>query len=645
MVVNIVHTAWKSICIMSLIISVAIIFMPLNPIMPDIGLDLSWMMVINELAAKGVSFGKEAIFTFGPYGALYTGAYHPVIDKLMIYSSAFLSVAYLFGFILLINRSYFHWLIIIGLILVCQIKGDMLFLAYPLVVGMLVYRVLLPKNNINKLELSPIAALLLFVFFFSVFGLLSLIKLSYCLFCLLVSLICASLFFINKNKILSVITMTVPIISLLILWAMMGQKIMDLPAYFQNGYQIIAGYSEGMALTGHALEIVIYLIACLSMLTVIIIQPLPIKNKSHLILLISLYLFISFKEGFVRHDGHAIYGASGLMIAAILLLPMSIKETPKKALICVALVMLMGIWIDKQYPRLINFPWENHFALIKDKYMTAYKGIIERMTNPGALKERYYSNLDMINKRYPIEQLNGTADIYTNNQAWLLASGNHYHPRPVFQSYSAYLPALSRINLEHLNSSHAPDYIIFGIEPLDNRLPSLDDGPSWPILINKYRIYKYDPVLDLVYLSKKSPVNTYQLDKKIIYQKRVKLGDKVILPQTNKPLFAEIKLSPTMLGRIAKILFKPSQLTISVELLNGQQVKYRAISGMLTAGFIISPLVQNTHDFIALLDSRKFQKKEHSVKSIYLSTSKHFHFLWKNTYEITLYELNEQQYS
>ena len=42
-----------------------------------------------------------------------------------------------------------------------------------------------------------------------------------------------------------------------------------------------------------------------------------------------------------------------------------------------------------------------------------------------------------------------------------------------------------------LQKKHAPDNIIFSIEPIDNRLPALEDGLSWRTLIHHYHISKF----------------------------------------------------------------------------------------------------------------------------------------------------------
>ena len=64
--------------------------------------------------------------------------------------------------------------------------------------------------------------------------------------------------------------------------------------------------------------------------------------------------------------------------------------------------------------------------------------------------------------------------------------GNQWSPRPVLQSYSAYTKELSLQNAAHLLGERAPRNVLFNVQPIDNRLPSLEDGSSWPVLLANY---------------------------------------------------------------------------------------------------------------------------------------------------------------
>ena len=53
-----------------LILTIACLFIPLNPAMPMEGLDNSWMFGMNQAVAQKLAFGRDIIFTFGPYASV-----------------------------------------------------------------------------------------------------------------------------------------------------------------------------------------------------------------------------------------------------------------------------------------------------------------------------------------------------------------------------------------------------------------------------------------------------------------------------------------------------------------------------------------------------------------------------------------------
>ena len=88
-----------------------------------------------------------------------------------------------------------------------------------------------------------------------------------------------------------------------------------------------------------------------------------------------------------------------------------------------------------------------------------------------------------------------------------------------------------------VSGNNAPDNILFRVEPIDDRLPSLEDGPSWPLLISNYSIGGADSLF--FYLKKTSvPVSVHTPIE--IYSGWHALGSEVPVPVTNEGVIAEI---------------------------------------------------------------------------------------------------------
>ena len=84
---NQISTITKYFVYIVTIITVFAVFVPLDPQMPLSGVDPSWIFSMNESIRQNLSIGKEIVFTYGPYASIYTRAYHPATDCLMMFGS------------------------------------------------------------------------------------------------------------------------------------------------------------------------------------------------------------------------------------------------------------------------------------------------------------------------------------------------------------------------------------------------------------------------------------------------------------------------------------------------------------------------------------------------------------------------------
>src|SRR5580765_5135422 len=93
------------------------VFVPFSPRFPAAELDSSWMFAMNQAVAQKLVFGKEIIFTFGPYASIYTEMYHPATDHLMIWGSLFIGVCYALMLILLAKGKGAYWVLLYAVFL------------------------------------------------------------------------------------------------------------------------------------------------------------------------------------------------------------------------------------------------------------------------------------------------------------------------------------------------------------------------------------------------------------------------------------------------------------------------------------------------------------------------------------------------
>lgn len=87
-------------------------FVPFSPKLPASGIDSSWALGLNQAVAQGLAFGKEIIFTLGPYSSIYTKAYHPATNIMMNVGSLYLAISYWVALLFLMQNTRWYWTLI-----------------------------------------------------------------------------------------------------------------------------------------------------------------------------------------------------------------------------------------------------------------------------------------------------------------------------------------------------------------------------------------------------------------------------------------------------------------------------------------------------------------------------------------------------
>jgi hypothetical protein len=212
-------------------------------------------------------------------------------------------------------------------------------------------------------------------------------------------------------------------------------------------------------------------------------------------------------------------------------------------------------------------------------------------------------------------------------------SNNNWNPRPIIQSYSAYTAVLAKINEQHLRTDNAPDNILLSIQTLDERHPALDDGLSWSALLDNYTVNKIDR--NFAYLNKKPVLQKNSLFQDF-YDETHEIGETVVIPETDLPIYAEVDIKPTILGKLISLLYKPPQLIILLNLNNGTSHYYRVVGNMMVSGFFISPLIKDTKDFVHVSTGELRYLNNHIVKSFAIFPSYGGSVFWNANYQLKL---------
>ena len=609
-----------------LVLTSLALVVPWNPAMPGAGLDPSWAFGLNQAVAQGLVFGKDIVFTLGPYASVFTKSFHPATDSLMLLGSGVLAICYA-GALFYASSEVAWWLpLALAITLAGTVSRDILLMVYPLVVTVVHYRAYRRADAdaaVASAYLSPAATFVIFV----PFGLLPLVKGSLLPACAVGAVLCMALFVSRGDRLRAALTLLATIASILFFWAFAHQPLAALPAYFASQLAMISGYEEGMALDGPAVEIVYYVVPAMLLLMAIGLRHngAPLL-RWFLALSFAAFLCLAFKAGFVRHDAHALISASAIIVAALLYA----IAMPSRLSMALMLISAAAGWkICSGYgdasPMRLAVNVEHTFADVRD-------GLHRRLADGHGLQQAYLQRLADLRREHDVPALKGTSDIYSFWQSDLLAAGDAWSPRPVLQSYAAYTPTLAVANAAHLLSNLAPRNVLIRVTPIDLKYPSLDDGPSWPVLMRDYRPVAFSN--NFLYLLRavrgpQPPVSGVATDV------MESLGERVVVPASANPLFANFDLQPTLLGRLRAVLFKPVPLHLTVMLHDGTKQTYKLVSGMAKAGFLLTPLVRNSTDFAYLYGNHE-RLRDQDVVSFVVAPDDGGAYAWNVHYGMSL---------
>lgn len=203
---------------------------PFSPDMPAAGLDGGWRYGMEQAMAQGLLIGRDIVFTFGPYAAVYTRNYHPATDTLALLASTYLALSYAMTLGLFISGGGKYCILALVVIIasLAFIPDSLLFLL-PLLIALQVCR-RWPEAGANGLAAQHGPAWLL-ALLLAPLGFLPLIKGTLVALCAAVALLCAGYVLAQRRRGLAVLCLLAPLLALVLFWLASGQALMVLPSY------------------------------------------------------------------------------------------------------------------------------------------------------------------------------------------------------------------------------------------------------------------------------------------------------------------------------------------------------------------------------------------------------------------------------
>jgi hypothetical protein len=307
------------------------------------------------------------------------------------------------------------------------------------------------------------------------------------------------------------------------------------------------------------------------------------------------YTFLTWKHAFVRADKHVLFFFCSFPLLFCMLFIYRLPNASSRIntintflLVGAALLCLIGNELQERGRLIAKIShWPRSMA---ERAVTIKDVLSGKETNYFFPNNKSQFELAAIRKTVGRE----TIDVMGHEQWAALANDLNYRPRPVIQGYSAYTPYLQDINQRRLMDPDSPKYLLYNSETIDDRLPMLDDSAAIAAMLNNYIPVAQDDKFILMRYHGSLPLNFFQVN-----QQTLRFGEKLDLSKWNRePVFISIKMTPTLIGRIVKLIYKLSPQYIHVETSSGR-LRYRFVPIMGERPFLITPLIRSNPDLLA----------------------------------------------
>ncbi len=561
------------------------------PQKPMLELDSSWRQALAYFLHQDLAFGDSVIFTYGPLGFLMGNTYMGLYwEGYILWQAAFSIIA---GAIIVhVGRPlagfsrfcYFTFFILWGVG-----YADALLMIIIAFCGWIMIQRMATGQSAWAVPIGLFLALL---------GVIKFTNLLFTGFVVLVGLAYACLAGQRRAGIALLAAFS---LGFLALWLACSQSPLQWWAYAINSLEISSGYQAAMGLPTPdgqlALSLGIFAGLAGYVGWHLLTQPDRIRAGANLLILAA-FLFLNWKHGFVRADGHML----GFFYCALVLavaFPALFRETPTHPkiarffLIAVGLLSLTGMrntftsTIDYA-PNITNEKLQRNIQafLNWDRARGDLEGQVDHWKREAKLPKA--------------QALIGDAsvDVLGFEQAIALFNDFNYTPRPIFQSYSVYTPRLARINEDFITSPAAPEFLLLKLQTIDERPLLADDSHVMALLPHLYEFKLLEKDFYVFQRRRETP-DLAALRPRLVRSAEVAIGAE--LPVTDlaiEPLWVTIDLPFSLVGRVTKFLYKPALVHLVVTDADGKKERYRIPRPMGLAGFQINPLVTDFPSYL-----------------------------------------------
>lgn len=508
-------------------------------VVPHAGMDNSWQIGLTEAASRGLDFGRDVVFTYGPLGFLsepLLGIGHAGWIAL-----AFAILAQLALAAVVVAKATRLYGIVLGVVVAFLALGLTLMVSDIVAVLALFGAVwLLERDDPNVSPwLVPLAGVA------AAFELL--VKLNGGVLCLVLFALAVWRVRGWRSELALAVSFAV---SLVVLWLVTRNSLAALPDWLRESRHVVGSYSDAMAFSqsGHTTETVLagLLVAAGVALVAMQARAMARGRATALGLAAAAFTYAYLKEGFVRHDFHALqfFGAFALAVLAF---------RWRGRLRWAAIVLVVGCVAGAA---LRGDPYLRHYGTIFDGSRADARA---ELGVPASMVAQLRSH---------------TVDSVPYETSALWAYDLRWGQEPLLQWYLAYDEQLDAFNAARV---HAERVLVQRTPGSDSEVLSFQAPATYLALICRYRELSATGSWEVLARTSNRCGAEHQIGTATFAA-----GETVHVPAGNGLVVAHIRLRRSAASKVVETVFKPFSLP---------HVTLGGITYRLVAGTASGPLV------------------------------------------------------
>jgi len=572
-------------------------------------LDPTWSMVLRWAYTHSLRWGSDIVFTYGPLGFLTPqAAYYPSQDR-------FFSVAqilFAFGQAVVLTlalraapRSLALATIAVLVVWLPYVAGDVAWYATFAFAAVVFY---------NTIDHSRRFRWVMWIGLDLLLAATALIKFTSVLVFALTTIVPVVLLWRRRQRIDAVAAATAALVLYFALWLASGQSLAGWWGYTLSSLNIAQGYAAGMGLEPErwwldTLGLSILVALNFGLFFVWFSWHRGRSQTGIVFAFMAVLSYLVWRAAFIRADEHHV----PLFFAFASLLPLAALSSHWKTCMPARHGLLPGIVVAGSLLLLIAVT-----PLTLRDILPNAKGIgannLDTLRDIKGFELGRKAQWEGLRASIHLPRIaaivgNESVDMLMVEQGVVLSLGFNYRPRPVFQSYSAYTPTLAKLNEAHFIGADAPRFVLLKMQPMDFRFPMQEDSLALAMLLKHYRPRVNEA--GFLLLEQATAGSGGILEPEAAAYHVAHLSETVELPPSAGPalLFADIRLN--WRGQLRALLLREPELVLNLTTSEGQQLRFRLVRSSADSGFVISPLILDTRDWVRFAKTDSWQRVTH----------------------------------